>query len=244
MKPVIGVTPSYDAERQRYQLNNDYMQAVLRAGALPLILPLTSDEQTLDEAFSHLDGVLLTGGADPSPSLYGEETLPVCGETDPLRDETEMYLVKKCALQNIPFLAICRGFEIMIAAAGGTLYQDIETQRPDSVRHPRYEVPAEKVHGVTIEEGTLLYELCGQKEIRVNSRHHQGAKELPPVLTVSARAEDGLVEGIELSGHPFAVGVQWHPETLAAENPEAQALFDALVRQAETRHLTRSRDED
>ena len=126
----------------------------------------------------------------------------------------------------------------------GTLYQDIETQRPDSVRHPRYEVPAEKVHGVTIEEGTLLYELCGQKEIRVNSRHHQGAKELPSVLTVSARAEDGLVEGIELSGHPFAVGVQWHPETLAKDNPEAQALFDALVRQAETRHLTRSRNED
>ena len=244
MKPVIGITPSFDSEHQRYQLNNDYMQAVLRAGALPMILPLTDDLLTLDEACSHLDGLLLTGGADPSPSLYGEETLPVCGVTDPLRDTAEVYLVKKSVRENIPFLAICRGFEIMVAAAGGTLYQDIESQRPDSLRHPCYEVPAEKVHGVTIEENTLLYELCGQKEIRVNSRHHQGAKELPPVLTISARAEDGLPEGIELSGHPFAVGVQWHPETLSADNPEAQALFDALARQAETRHLTRSRTED
>ena len=244
MKPVIGITPSYDPEHQRYQLNNDYLQAILRAGALPLVLPLTEDPQTLDEAFSHLDGLLLTGGADPSPSLYGEETLPVCGETDPVRDAAEMYLVRKCVRENTPFLAVCRGFEIMIAAAGGTLYQDIETQRPHSILHPRYEAPAEQVHGVTIEDDTLLCELCGQKEIRVNSRHHQGAKDIPSVLTVSARAEDGLPEGVELSGHPFAVGVQWHPESLAENHPEAQALFDALVRQAETRHLTKARPDD
>ena len=244
MKPVIGVTPSFDSEHKRYQLNEDYMQAVLRAGALPLILPLTDDQETLDEACSRLDGLLLTGGADISPSLYGEEPLPVCGQTDPRRDRAEMYLVKKCVRENIPFLAVCRGYEIMIAAAGGKLYQDIGSQRPDSILHPRYEAPAEKVHGVVIEEGTRLYELCGSKEIRVNSRHHQGAKEIPPVLTVSAHAEDGLPEGVELAGHPFAIGVQWHPETLSADSPEAQALFDALARQAETRHLARSRGDD
>ena len=244
MKSVIGVTPSFDQEHHRYQLNNDYMQAVLRAGAVPLTLPLTEDPQVLDEAFSHLDGLLLTGGADPDPSLYGEETMPVCGKTDAVRDAAEMYLIKKCVRENTPFLAVCRGFEIMIAAAGGTLYQDIETQRPDSVFHPRYEVPADEVHSVTLKEGTLLYELCGQKEIRVNSRHHQGAKNVPSILTVSGTAEDGLPEGVELAGHPFAVGIQWHPETLAANHPEAQALFDALVRQAETRHLTKVRSDD
>lgn len=244
MKPVIGLTPSHDSKQHRYQINDDYMQAVIRAGALPLVLPLTEDRETLDEACSRLDGLLLTGGADPSPSLYGEETLPVCGETDSVRDEAEMYLIKKCVRENIPFLAICRGFEIMIAAAGGTLYQDVETQRPDSLLHPRYEVPAEKVHGVSIEEGTMLRELCGTNEIKVNSRHHQGAKDVPEVLTISARAEDGLPEGVELSGHPFAIGVQWHPETLSAQSPEAQALFDALARQAETRHLARSRGDD
>ena len=240
---VIGVTPA-QSDKGNITINQDYLNAIIRAGAAPVLLPMTEDESVQSALLTRIDGLLLSGGADVAPALYGEETLPVCGVTDPLRDTAEVYLVKKSVRENIPFLAICRGFEIMIAAAGGTLYQDIETQRPDSLRHPCYEVPAEKVHGVTIEENTLLYELCGQKEIRVNSRHHQGAKELPPVLTISARAEDGLPEGIELSGHPFAVGVQWHPETLSAENPEAQALFDALARQAETRHLTRSRTED
>ena len=239
MKPVIGVTPSYDAEHARYQLNRDYMEAVLRAGGVPLILPLTGDETVLETALAGLDGVVFTGGADPSPSLYGEETLPVCGETDPLRDQTEMILMRRCVDGKIPFLAICRGFEIMMAAAGGTLYQDVETQRPGSVFHPRYEVPADQVHGVTVLPGTLLYGLTGRKDIRVNSRHHQGAKDIPDTLLVSALAEDGLPEGIELPGHPFALGVQWHPETLSSAHPEAQRLFDGLCQSARNHHEAR-----
>ena len=96
MKPVIGITPSFDHENHRYQLNNDYMQAVLRAGAVPLILPLTEDPQVLDEAFSHLDGLLLTGGADPDPSLYGEETMPVCGKTDADYPDLQFRYCSRC----------------------------------------------------------------------------------------------------------------------------------------------------
>ena len=242
MKPVIGITPSF--ENKRYQLNADYMDAVLRAGGLPLILPLTDDPEAVDEALAEVDGLLFSGGADLTPSLYGEETLPVCGETCPMRDKAEMALIRKALQENIPFLAICRGFELMAAALGGTLYQDIASQRPDSVRHPCYDTPADLVHRVTLQENTLLREIIGEAEIGVNSRHHQGAKTLPDKLTVSALAEDGLTEGIELPDHPFAVGVQWHPETLAAAHPEAQRLFDALCRQAETRRLSRAWTEE
>ena len=240
MKPIIGITPSQELSAARLQLNRDYQDAVLRAGAVPMILPLTGDQQVLDDALAHMDGVLFTGGADLQPSLYGEEATALCGETDALRDEEEKYLMLKCLREDVPFLAVCRGFEMMLACLGGTLYQDIAAQRPGSVLHPCYDRPADKVHGVSLKEGTLLKEIVGEAEIGVNSRHHQGAREVPENVVISAVAEDGLPEGIELTTHPFAVGVQWHPETLSARHEEAQRLFDALARQAETRHMTRN----
>ena len=235
MKPLIGLTPSVSDNHKQIALNRDYSEAVRRSGALPVLLPLTEDTYILDGIFDRLDGMVFTGGADIEPAMYGQEKLPVCGETEPQRDGMEMYLLRRCLLAGLPFLAICRGFEVMNIAAGGTLYQDIETQRPDSVKHPCYDTPAEKVHAVSFVAGTKLRQIEDMPETRVNSRHHQGVREVGKGMTVSAYAEDGLIEGLEIPDHPFAIGIQWHPETLSAFTPEAQRLFDALKAAVERR---------
>ena len=232
MNPLIGLSPSISDNHKQIVLNRDYAEAVLRSGALPVLLPLSEDEAALDRLFDRLDGVILTGGADLSPETYGEAPLPVCGATEPARDRMELYLLRRCLAEKKPFLAICRGFEVFNVGLGGSLYQDIATQRPDSLRHPCYETPADQVHGVAIAPGTRLRELIGADSCRVNSRHHQGVRKVGEGLRVSATADDGLVEGLELPGHPFAIGVQWHPETLSSYAPEAQRLFNALAEAA------------
>ncbi len=229
MKLLIGLTPSISDNHKQTTLNLDYSEAVRRSGALPVILPMTDDEETLLGFFDNVAGVVFTGGADVSPSLYGQETLPVCGATEPLRDSMEMFLLRRCLETGKPFLAICRGFELFNIALGGTLYQDIETQRPESLFHPCYDTPAEQVHDVSIVPGTQLMDIEQAETVRVNSRHHQGVCDVGSGLIISARASDGLVEGLELPGHPFAVGVQWHPETLSSFAPEAQRIFNAFT---------------
>jgi len=225
---LIGVTPSQD-ENGRIFVNHDYPDALLRAGALPVMLPLTKDQAALEEILCRVDGLLLTGGADIEPKRYGEETLPLCGETAPLRDEMEFYLCKRALETDLPMLGICRGFEVINCVLGGKLYQDIAAQYRDVLKHPCYDVPRDQVHAVTTAEGTRLRQITGMEEMRVNSRHHQGVKTLGQGLIVSARAEDGLIEGVELPGRRFAVAVQWHPESLSDYRPEAQALFNALT---------------
>ena len=233
MRPVIGLTPSVSDNKKQLTMNRDYSDAVQRSGALPVILPVTDNQVVLNDIFDRLDGIVFTGGADLAPDLYGQETLPVCGSTEPVRDMMEMILIQRCLKEMKPFLAICRGFEVFNVAMGGTLYQDIETQRPDSLFHPCYSTPADQVHTVRIVPNTTLMNIVNMDEIRVNSRHHQGVCKVGNGLTVSAYASDGLIEGLELSEHPFAVGVQWHPETLSSFASEAQALFDALKRATE-----------
>ena len=228
VRPLIGLTPSISDNHKQTTENLDYTDAVRRSGALPLIIPMTDDEDMLLEVFDKMDGFVFTGGADITPSLYGQETLPACGSTEPMRDRMEMILLRRCLETGKPFLAICRGFELLNIALGGTLYQDIETQRPDSLYHPCYSTPADQVHTVIVVPGTRLMSIENAEEVHVNSRHHQGVNEVGKGLVISARASDGLVEGLELPDHPFAVGVQWHPETLSSFAPEAQRLFDAL----------------
>lgn len=229
LKPLIGLTPTLSDDKRRMVLNLDYAEAVRRSGALPVLLPLTDDEAVLDGIFERLDGLVLTGGDDIGPETYGEEPIPECGEAQPVRDRMELYLLRCCVDTGKPLLAICRGFEILNIGFGGTLYQDIAKQRPDSLRHPCYEAPAEQVHAVTLTPDSRIAAITGLTECRVNSRHHQGVKKVGEGLRVTAVASDGLVEGLELPDHPFAVGVQWHPETLSSYAPEAQRLFDALA---------------
>ncbi len=224
----IGVTPSRD-EKGKLCIHRDYMDALSRAGALPVLLPLRQEEALLEEMLRRLDGLLLTGGGDVDPRAYGEETLPFCGEIMPDRDAMEFYLCRRALERDLPLLGICRGHQVLNCVLGGTLYQDIAAQRGEKVRHPREDRPREAVHSVKVERGTLLHRITGLGEIQVNSRHHQGIKALGEGLTVCARAEDGLIEGIEMPGKRFVLGVQWHPESMSDTREEEQKLFNAFA---------------
>jgi len=229
--PLIGLTPSQDEKTGRIIINQDYLDAVYRAGGLPVLLPLYENAPAQwDEILNEVDGLLLTGGADVGPDTYGEEKLPLCGETSPIRDKQEYYLCKKALERDLPVLAICRGHQVLNCVQGGSLYQDIAAQYGEKLRHPCYEVPKDQVHQVQVEKESLLYQITGLAALKVNSRHHQAVKRLGSGLVISARADDGLIEGIEMPDKKFAVGVQWHPESLADYAADAQALFDAFVR--------------
>lgn len=230
MMKMIGVTPALSDQPGRLIINEDYMQAVSRAGALPVLLPLTDDEKQWEEMLRRIDGLLLSGGSDVGPEYYGEETQPYCGETAPRRDKQEFYLCKRALEMDLPILAICRGHQVLnCTLEGGALYQDIATQYNEELKHPRYEVPRDQVHEVKVEKGTKLHQITGFETLKVNSRHHQAVKTVGKGAVISARATDGLIEGIELPDKKFVVSIQWHPESLSDYAPDAQALFNAFV---------------
>ena len=222
-----------------YKLYARYIDYVLLGGrrigeiVCPVILPYAGEPETIRAYAEAFDGYLFTGGGDVDPAYYGAARHPLCGEAEPGRDEFELALLRELIARDRPVFGICRGIQIMNVALGGSLYQDIAEQMSQTLRHPQYQKPAEKVHIVQVDQASALYRLTGMSELGVNSRHHQGIKRLGAGLSVSAVAPDGLVEGIELPEHPFAIGIQWHPETLSFTSPEAQALFDALKNAAE-----------
>ena len=226
---LIGVTPSQDDQTGRITVNQDYLDSLLRAGAAPVLLPLTGDRNTLERLLGRIDGLMLTGGADVDPARYGQETLPLCGQTAPLRDEMEFALCRMAVDRDLPVLAICRGEEVLNCVLGGALYQDVAAQYSDALKHPCYDTPRDQVHAVETAPGTRLRDIVGMETIRVNSRHHQAVSRVGQGLIVSARAEDGLVEGVEMPGKRFVLGVQWHPESLSSYRPEAQAIFYAFA---------------
>ena len=228
----IGITPAWEEDKAYQYIKRDYVASVIRSGGFPLILPATDDEKLLDEAFELSNGMVFSGGSDVDPALYDEELLPHCGELCPLRDRMETYLMKRALNEGKPFLAICRGFELLNVLLGGTLYQDIATEMSKEIFHPQYDHPSTKVHDMTIVPGTLLHQSTGLDSFMVNSRHHQGVKTVGRGLVVSAKAPDGLVEGLELPGHPLAIAIQWHPESLSDRYPEARAMFDLLLKRA------------
>jgi len=230
MMKMIGVTCALSDQPGRLIINEDYMQAVIRAGGLPVLLPLTEDKAQWEEMLQRIDGLLLSGGSDVGPEYYGEETLPCCGETAPRRDIQEFYLCRRALEMDLPILAICRGHQVLnCALEGGTLYQDIAAQYGEALKHPRYEVPRDQVHEVTVEKDSRLHRITGLSTLKVNSRHHQAIKAVGKGAVISARATDGLIEGIEMPDKKFVVSIQWHPESLSDYAPDAQALFNAFV---------------
>ena len=230
---LIGVTPDLDTPTGRLYLNRDYPEAVLRAGGLPVMLPLTAEESAWETMLNRVDGLLLSGGGDIDPALYGEERLPECGEAIALRDRMELALCRLALQRDLPLLGVCRGLQTLNVALGGSLYQDIGVQYGRQIVHPRHDMAREKVHGVRVEKGSRLYAVTGLTAFQVNSRHHQAVKALGRGLTASAWAEDGLIEAVEMPEKKFALAVQWHPEALSDRYPEAHALFRAFVEACE-----------
>ena len=229
---LIGVVPS-GLDKKTISVNQDYVESVLRSGGTPVLFPVTDDRETLSSLLDRVDGLLLTGGGDVDPALYGESTLPCCGEISARRDAMEFPLCREALARRMPVLAVCRGLQVLSCALGGTLYQDLDEQfagSAEKLSHPRYDTPADPVHTVDVRPGTLLASIVGAGSLSVNSRHHQGIKKPGSGLIVSAVSPDGLAEGIEWPDAPFVLGVQWHPESLADRYPAHRAIFDAFVR--------------
>ena len=226
---LIGIVPSWVEER-KITINQDYVEAVLRAGGTPVLFPVTSDREQISLLLDQVDGLLLTGGVDVDPARYGELKMPCCGDCSACRDSMEFPLCREALNRRMPVFAICRGMQVLSCVLGGDMYQDVAEQFGTGLRHPRYDVPADPVHTVDIHPDTLLSSIVGVSVLDVNSRHHQGVRNTGKGLIVSAAAPDGLTEGIELPGYPFALGVQWHPESLSYRYPEHQALFNAFVK--------------
>jgi putative glutamine amidotransferase len=202
---------------------------------LPVVIPLGLEPGTLAALLARLDGVLLAGGGDMDPARYGADPIPAVAGVDPARDEMETAVVQLAVAQSRPLFGICRGAQVLNVALGGTLYRDI-SEHPGAQRHTYYpDLPLDlRAHPVQVEEDSRLAQALGQPLVEVNSLHHQAVRDLAPGLRAVAHAPDGLVEAIELPGHPFALAVQWHPECLPAA-PEMRRLFAAFVAAAAAR---------
>ena len=229
---TIGISPDWDTQKGRINIPNDYITAVQRAGGLPLLFPLLDSEEAWKAMIDKVDGVIFSGGEDIDPKHFGEELHPDCGTIIPERDAQELFGYKYLLTTGKPFLAICRGIQLMNVAEGGTLYQDIPAQLPHiTIRHSQ-PATADSAHQADILPGTLLHSLVGADRVPVNSRHHQVVKDVAPGLRVSALSEDGLVEGLEFeNGYP-GIGTQWHPENLSKRREDMQSLFNWLVAKA------------
>ena len=237
MKPLIGVPCHglHAGQVQSYSLGRAYVDSLRRAGAAVVTIPAGSDADALASTCRGLSGLLLAGGGDVQPARYGAADHPSLIGVDPERDETEVRLARWALVEGVPLLAICRGIQVLNVALGGSLIQDIPSHVPDALVHqpgPGHDRAAPR-HAVVISAGSRLAHIVGlgnvPAELQVNSFHHQAIDRVAPGLTVTAHAPDSIIEAVEWPQHPFLVGVQWHPENMAARIPAQQALFDALV---------------
>ncbi|MBR0507710.1 MAG: gamma-glutamyl-gamma-aminobutyrate hydrolase family protein [Clostridia bacterium] len=228
-KPLIGVTPLFDRGRDSYWMLPGYFLALEEAGAVPVMLPLTDDTEALARLSGTLDGFLIAGGQDVSPSVYGEETRPVCKETCPERDAMETALLRLLWAADKPVFGICRGLQILNAFLGGTLYQDLDAEHPSAVNH-RMAAPYDRAeHPVRLVKDAPLYPLLGAETVGVNSCHHQAVKTLAKDLLPAAVAPDGLVEAVYAPAKRFVWAVQWHPEFFFRRDENSRRLFAAFV---------------
>ncbi|MCB0250427.1 MAG: gamma-glutamyl-gamma-aminobutyrate hydrolase family protein [Anaerolineae bacterium] len=244
LMPMIGMPCARDKSQRYYGLpifiqNTTYLNAVTNAGGVPVIIPLQLSEEMLRVIYDTLDGVFLPGGEDLDPALYGEEHHEFLGPIDGERDRTEMLLARWALADGKPVLAICRGMQILNVASGGSLFQDIRAQRDGSEKHDYFPPAFERVrisHDIEIQPESRLGRIFGP-QATVNSMHHQAVKSLGQQCQPVAWAPDGVVEAVEISDHPYALGVQWHPEELATHQQDAgsQHLFADFVAQCRQR---------
>ncbi|MBL5766963.1 gamma-glutamyl-gamma-aminobutyrate hydrolase family protein [Heyndrickxia sporothermodurans] len=229
MKPLIGITANVDFD-WKHTLGNDYLQAVIQAGGIPIILPagVIGDAAHLAKK---LDGLVLSGGGDIDPTLFGDEPHQKLGSISPGRDHYEIELIQHMLKLDKPILAICRGIQILNIAVEGDMYQDIYSQIDSPViQHTQNAVRYHLSHYVQVEKNSLLAEIAGQVQFKVNSFHHQAVRKVVQPFEVVARSSDGVIEAIESKLHKFVVGVQWHPEPLAVHgDPISQRIFQRFI---------------
>ncbi|MBD0315100.1 MAG: gamma-glutamyl-gamma-aminobutyrate hydrolase family protein [Nitrospiraceae bacterium] len=241
MKPVIGVTPDYNAgdrtdmggREPTYFLRARYVRAIEELGGIPLILPLVTSTAARRRLLATVDGLLLTGsGPDLPPRLYGERQrfpFPLVSER---RSHFELELVHHARRHDLPLLGICGGMQTVNVACGGTLFQDIPSQVENALEHRQKTTATHVSHPVAVAPNTLLRKIVDQAKVMVNSSHHQSVKAVAASLIPSALAPDGIVEAIESPSHRFLLAIQWHPEFLFERHTTHRRLFAAFLRAA------------
>ena len=237
-KPLIGMPSARDKSQRYYGLpvfiqNQTYLRAVAQAGGAPITIPLHLDETTLRVIFDRLDGLFLPGGEDMDPASYGQGQHELLGAVDPERDRVERQRARWAVESEKPLLAVCRGLQVLNVAQGGSLFQDIRAEREGSIKHDYFPPQFERArisHPVAFERASYLAGLFGART-EVNSMHHQALRALGRRCRAVAWAPDGVVEGLEVADHPFALAVQWHPEELTEDRTRAGngRLFAAFV---------------
>lgn len=234
---IVAVTATSRRETpdqpERVRLNAAYLDAVTRAGGIPLVTAAPSPggadadaDAAAETLLGRVDALLLTGGEDVEPARFGARPHPALGRVTPARDAWELALARAARRRRIPTLGVCRGIQLLNVAFGGTLVQDIPAERPDALQHEQGVARSRRTHAVTVHPGTRLAAIMGHRP-EVNSMHHQAVADPAPGMTITALAPDGIIEGIEWTdGDWWAVGVQWHPEELDGADA---ALFAALI---------------
>ncbi|WP_234998060.1 membrane dipeptidase [Parabacteroides sp. Marseille-P3160] len=230
--PVIGIsgTPRTDGGST---VSGSYIQAVEKAGGIPLVIPVIADGEAIRRLLEQIDGLVMTGGSDVAPSFYNEGKWNETVEIDSLRDVFDLMLIRMAGNRNIPILGICRGAQLVNVAFGGSLYQDLPTQVGDTSVHHRQTVPMQQAsHSVSIVKGTMLGTILGRDSLRVNSYHHQAVKEVAPLFRIAAKSTDGIVEAIEAYPNRAICGVQWHPESLVDKDTSMLQIYQQIVKRA------------
>lgn len=250
--PLILVSPDIESQGKEFgdlsiSLSGNYQRALMDAGALPLAMAAASSRKCIAEMVRRADGVLLTGGDDVDPRLYGRPLPPKLRKKVNVtpdgggRDFRELVLIDEVFRQCKPLLAICRGHQILNVALGGTLVADIPSQIPGALRHRRMDLRSEIVHEVRLTPGSILAKITGKQTLGVNSTHHQAVGQVAEPLGVAARSRDGVIEALELKtgaerALPWLLSVQFHPERLADRYAAHQAIFRAFTRTCQLHH--------
>jgi putative glutamine amidotransferase len=242
VRPVVGI-PTQTLQSlggvsaeipPSWVMSQRYVIALTQAGAIPYLIPLV-DEPTLRGVYEQLDAVFLPGGADIDPASYGLDPSPLCDKTDPARDRVELSLATWAVEEGKPVLGVCRGMQLINVATGGTLYQDLAQQMRGAIKHDYFPFNGRTfardflAHEVRVAAGSRLAALMGDGQLRVNSMHHQGVRELGTGLIATAVAPDGLIEAVEGDGDAYLMAVQWHPEALTDNDARTRRLFENFI---------------
>ncbi len=234
-RPKIGISTTILTEKdpelihvERVYVNREYVSAVERTGGLPVILPVTTDEQSIASYVSLCDGFLFSGGADINPLYYSCPPHPKLGRVHSDVDRFQIDLMKYVLDSGKPVLSICRGMQLLNVVCGGDLYQDMEEVDRKVFQHEQHAPKYDAIHKVCFTERTALHGMFGDS-IYTNSYHHQAVRKVGKRLVMTGCSEDGIIEAIELEGHPFCIGVQWHPEMMYTHSDDMRVLFIKLI---------------
>jgi putative glutamine amidotransferase len=234
-KKIIGISSNITINNSKpfngskqLRLFYEYVQSVIAAGGIPIILPNTTDLLVIDSHINIIDGLILTGGSDINPLKYGEEPKEKLGHVSNERDFFELYLLEQAMKNNIPVLGICRGHQVVNVFNGGSLYQDISYIKGSYIKHIQDSEPYIPSHSISISKDSVLYKILGDNAL-VNSYHHLAVKDLAPNFKISAISKDGVIEAIESTMEPLIIGIQWHPELLTKNYYNMLNLFKYFI---------------